>query len=766
MNTKSAKSTKKTKSFLHCWIFLLLFSTLAFGTQEPEEKKIPFGLSKEIAYKIVPELAKNSVNLITTWQQLQTYISEIMNRKKSNQINILDGEQELKVLNRINFLSRSTKKNILLFEDIIKNEERETRNADTFEEYIKSLNLSIMSLYNLADDPIAKAADPSKYVDNKLQLLSQTFDPGKFKGEALAIYKKLFSEEVLFADYLVKILSAENNSALALREKFMAAVASVSRATLNQTSDASNMMKVLFAEIIPAAVQKIKVAVDSKLLTEIEGITTSKELLGQIEKKKLSVEEVIEHFTSILSLCSQDQQCKSIWEKSFVKTLANVIPLTKSCNQLLEILKSLKSKSNSNSLSEEIKKVFSSLPVKYFEDIEISSPEEIRSLKKEITFSGDRLEKIKERELALYNQWALKKIGHYLKEEIGKSTDKSSDHSLEKELISMVESLNSLKDITFSKGSCVSCLGDEEEVITRKCCGVKICKSCYSSYAKEQIQQGNCLKCFNPSCNHLIPLDELTSICSSKEEYRGYEKAHLQSLLTKIGSYLRKDSNYYKCPTNNCHMHFKDPTQFSGCENLKGSFTCPCCEIASCFKCKGAHNDKISCQEYQKQKMLEGSSDSLLRSLMRDPYYYTRPCPTVNCLGSLSKTDACNHVTCAVCKEKKDLIGGNSSLAVNYDVKPAEYSSPRIYRVPGDLNMITGEIYTKYTKLTDGHADQIIDEKHPYWNKLTDVLKAEMTNRKKILEEQIKSEKLKLDASDLRMRLFKENKDIMWDFEK
>ncbi|MBF0363899.1 MAG: hypothetical protein HQK49_22965, partial [Oligoflexia bacterium] len=217
-------NTKNTKSFLHFWIFLFLFSTSVFGAQEGvEDKKISFDLRNEIAFRIGPELATDQKELITTWQQLQTYISEIMDRKKLNQIN---SEQELKAINRINFLSRATKKNDLLFKDIIKNEEIETSKANTFESYIKSLNLSFMSLYN----PRARTVDPSKYVDSKLQLLAQTFDPGKFKMEALSAYKKLFSKDILFADYLVKILSTENSSTLG--DKFMKTVASVSRTTL------------------------------------------------------------------------------------------------------------------------------------------------------------------------------------------------------------------------------------------------------------------------------------------------------------------------------------------------------------------------------------------------------------------------------------------------------------------------------------------------------------------------------------------------------
>ncbi|MBF0363882.1 MAG: hypothetical protein HQK49_22880, partial [Oligoflexia bacterium] len=705
---------------------LSFFTLLGVGTGvQAGESELPFLVRKEIGYKI--EIATDE-NIITTWQQLQEYISEISSRKN------LEEDQKISAINRINFLSRSTNKNTLLFENIIKNEERETEKANTFEGYIKSLNLPIMALH----DPSAKTLDPAKYVEKKLQLLAQTFDPAKINTEAFTAYKNLFSKDILFSDYLVEILSSQNQISNILRDKFIETIGSASRKTLDQASDASGMLKLLFSEIIPSTLGKLKISINSnpKLLTEIESITTSSKLLAQIEEKKISVEQVIEHSTSLLSLCPQSPQdklneCKSIWEKSFTKTLVKVLPLTKSCNQLLEILKSLKNKF----LSDEIKKVFASMPAKYFEDMEVSSAEEIRLLKKEITFPAEVRAVLQERELLLYNGWALKKMSDYLKKEIDRSSDKNKDHSLEKELINLIERLNSsdsssIKNITFSKGRCGSCLGDEEEMIGIEC-GHKICKDCWKGYLKEKMQAEDYLRCFNHreslgKCNHVINLAELKSILP-KEEYNQYEKPYLQSLLIKVGGYLRNDHNYYRCPTKDCHMHFKEGENQIGSSNFK----CPCCEIINCSKCKGAHNDKISCQEYQKQKTLEGTSDSIMRSLMRDPYYYVRPCPTTNCLGSLCKTDACNHVTCAVCKEKKDLMKGNRAHeAASYEVKREEYSPPRIYRVPGDLNMITGEIYTKYTELSDGHSDQIIDEKHPYWAKLTPEQQGEMIKRK------------------------------------
>ncbi|MBF0361229.1 MAG: hypothetical protein HQK49_09470 [Oligoflexia bacterium] len=306
---------------------------------------------------------------------------------------------------------------------------------------------------------------------------------------------------------------------------------------------------------------------------------------------------------------------------------------------------------------------------------------------------------------------------------------------------------------------CPICFGDETKLCNLSC-SHKLCKNCAVNYFNLKLNARESLNCPNKGCQHLATWEEIKNIfqesvegCNKEQELNNkYSKVLLDDLsilLSKLG--------YFHCPGNDCSMLFKKDIN-------SGPQECEFCKTTSCHKCGEAHNHEVTCHDNQQLK-----SGDLFYRLVHDPYYFYRPCPTVNCGGVLSKADkACDQVVCSSCKQSVHLVRGKSNLNTDYTYTTyGEYANPRRYRVPGDINMITGKIYTTYTQLSDGNDDQIIDENHPYWNKLDKYLQNTMRQRKSTLESEIISGKTKLlGAGDPRNRLFEMKKDLVWDIEK
>lgn len=80
--------------------------------------------------------------------------------------------------------------------------------------------------------------------------------------------------------------------------------------------------------------------------------------------------------------------------------------------------------------------------------------------------------------------------------------------------------------------------------------------------------------------------------------------------------------------------------------------------------------------------------------LMPHPRDFVRPCPY--CLKLYDKDSACNHVICTnpLCGEKINFLSGKSDPeGSHWDLYDR---GPRTYRVKGDRNEKTGEIYQEY----------------------------------------------------------------------
>ncbi|MBF0363399.1 MAG: hypothetical protein HQK49_20425 [Oligoflexia bacterium] len=823
--------------FFRSVIFVLLAEIILTGANFSSlyaigaEVDWPFEMKRDLYL-----LLEDKETKVNSWNQIEKFINESL--RENTGINKYGLEKRTpdqirEIENEIIFRTRTktVNKNSELFRSIVENDTKFFAGATSMKVYSDALE-PLLS-FNKHHVTLKDFESIGPYTLEILDLMSKTFDVANMKEKSIDVLKELFSTKFLFSEHLIKILNTDKKSDS--KEKFLNLIIVMFKkilASANTNVDVDEILKLLVSGIALDKINRLEINANNPLLiTKLEELFTSDEFVNNLINKKISAVKIVEHLLnlSFSMIDLNDQQVvqpiySSVWNKSILSILTKVIPTIRGFEELKkanELFKKFFVRQSNNQnrqqnqqqeeqrkILAEIKKMFGQLSFDFIKGLDFKSFEDVRYIRKEIAFSSEEtLKWLLKMELDLKKKSVLQDLSKDLEREIsriekwqtgtiGANPLNHKEYSREKDLIKMAASINDFKNdndnnkensrfiIEQQKGECPCCYNEESEEnpIVKMGCSHQGCKSCLHKHFSDKLLEREPLKCIAKGCNHLPTITEMKKIFST-EECAQKEKFYVETLLREVKNIL-VNHGYYSCPTNDCPMSFKDITEEY--RNLCSKcFKCPYCEMINCSKCKGAHNEKISCGEYVIQKLREQMAENIRVQLIHDPYYHVRPCPFDNCELSYGKTDNCDHVTCPGCNKRMHLVGGRKDLSGTKMVEPNRYSEPRCYRVKGDMNMLTGELYTKYTELItivdgrevcDGHADQIIDEKHPYWQKLIETptddnrqkerkkkIRGMMIERKLGLKEKIEKEGLKLEKNDPRYRLFDEDKNLVWE---
>ncbi|KAJ0240265.1 E3 ubiquitin-protein ligase ARI11 [Hirschfeldia incana] len=170
-------------------------------------------------------------------------------------------------------------------------------------------------------------------------------------------------------------------------------------------------------------------------------------------------------------------------------------------------------------------------------------------------------------------------------------------------------------------------------------CGHPYCKTCWTSYITEKINNGpGCLmiKCPEPSCYAVVGQDMIDTFITIEEDKEKYYRYFLRS-------YVEERRNQIKwCPSPGC-VYAVDFGAKNGTENY--DVTC-LCSYDFCWNCSEDAHRPVNCDMVSKWSIeyIEHKDYKNMTWIVVN----TKPCPNCNC--HIEKNQGCNHMTCSICK--------------------------------------------------------------------------------------------------------------------
>lgn len=170
-------------------------------------------------------------------------------------------------------------------------------------------------------------------------------------------------------------------------------------------------------------------------------------------------------------------------------------------------------------------------------------------------------------------------------------------------------------------------------------CGHPYCKTCWTSYITEKINNGSgCLmiRCPEPSCSAVVDQDMIDTFITLEEDKEKYYRYFLRSYVEE----RRKKTKW--CPSPGCVYAIDFGTRY-GTKNY--DVTC-LCSYEFCWNCSEDAHRPVNCDMVSKWiiKHREHINESKNMSWI---LANTKPCP--NCNSHIEKNHGCNHMTCSIC---------------------------------------------------------------------------------------------------------------------
>ncbi|CAN7104281.1 unnamed protein product [Brassica rapa subsp. narinosa] len=192
------------------------------------------------------------------------------------------------------------------------------------------------------------------------------------------------------------------------------------------------------------------------------------------------------------------------------------------------------------------------------------------------------------------------------------------------------------QDVNIGCGICFESYLRKE--IATVSCGHPYCKTCWTSYITEKINNGpGCLmiKCPEPSCYAVVGQDMIDKLITIEEDKEKYCRYFLRS-------YVKEGKNNIKwCPSPGC-VYAVDFGTRNGTENY--DVTC-LCSYDFCWNCSEDAHRPVNCDMVSKwiTKNIKDNESKNMTWILAN----TKPCPNCNC--HIEKNQGCNRMTCPIC---------------------------------------------------------------------------------------------------------------------
>ncbi|MBF0363316.1 MAG: ankyrin repeat domain-containing protein [Oligoflexia bacterium] len=310
-----------------------------------------------------------------------------------------------------------------------------------------------------------------------------------------------------------------------------------------------------------------------------------------------------------------------------------------------------------------------------------------------------------------------------VREEYPKCTDKNKlkyKYYLLSNDISNILEMTKLDATQKQQTFCQHCYDDKDTAGFYKCPNPKCntsnanyaCKESWKEFIDQQIAQHEFpLHCVNPECNEEIPITANDPRFEIKDKMGNIIDATFLAYFND----LHPDSECKNCITPDCINKIRKNKDCSS----DGFYDCQFCGESYCYNCDDKPHKKMSCEEYKKEKLLKqkhNEEEEITQKLLHDPRSNIRPC--AYCGSLTQKTEdkdvvgdglksQCNHIVCAnkSCNKKWDWEIGRYEERTDVKYSKRDGSEPRKFRLKGEVNQKTKQVYSDYTVLNDPFED-------------------------------------------------------------